>query len=258
VLLALPTDESAAVERILSRLKELPVAVKLCPGPAVLRVPTANMSRIGGIPLLDVYDQPVTGWNRVLKALEDRIGGVVLAIVMLPLMLLIALGVKLTSPGPVLFRQKRYGFNNNEITVLKFRTMFHGADEDRAVPQATRRDPRITPFGRFLRRTSLDELPQLWNVIKGEMSLVGPRPHAVPHNEYYAEVIGNYLARHKMKPGITGWAQIHGFRGETTSPDLMKKRVEYDLYYIENWSILLDLKILLLTPFVGLVHRNAY
>ena len=259
VILAFAGDDTG-LRASLDRLKELPVPVRLCPGPTVLDVPSLQFSDVSGVPVLNVYDQPFRGWSRVFKLLEDRIGGAILTVLVLPLALLIALVVKITSPGPVLFRQKRYGFNNNEITVLKFRTMYIESDEGRGsdLKQATRGDPRVTPFGRFLRRTSLDEIPQLWNVLRGDMSLVGPRPHAVPHNKYYARLIGEYLSRHRVKPGITGWAQVNGFRGETETTEQMHKRVEYDLYYIENWSPFLDLKILFLTPFVGLVHKNAY
>ena len=175
-----------------------------------------------------------------------------------PVLIAAALMIKLDSPGPVLFRQRRYGFNNNPITVFKFRTMRHDQADDRLVPQARRNDPRVTRVGAFLRRTSLDELPQLINVLRSEMSLVGPRPHAVAHNEQYAHVIDDYLSRHRVKPGITGWAQVNGLRGETDTPDKMRRRVQYDLYYIDNWSLYLDFKILALTPFVGLVHKNAY
>lgn len=258
VVIAVGGDDLTSANAVLEGLREVPVPVKLCPGAAAMRVPAARISRIGGVPVLDVYEQPISGWNRVFKTIEDRAGGVVLLVLLLPVMAIIALGVRLSGDGPVLFRQKRYGFNNNPITVLKFRTMVQAAEGDPDVRQAVRNDPRVTPFGRFLRRTSLDELPQLWNVVRGEMSLVGPRPHAVPHNEYYASLIGDYLGRHRVKPGITGWAQIHGFRGETATQEQMRQRIEHDLYYIENWSILMDLKILLLTPFVGFVNRNAY
>jgi exopolysaccharide biosynthesis polyprenyl glycosylphosphotransferase len=173
-------------------------------------------------------------------------------------MLLIALLIKLDGHGPVLFRQRRFGFNNDPITVLKFRTMSADAANDVTVPQATRHDPRVTRVGRILRRTSLDELPQLINVLKGEMSLVGPRPHAIAHNEYYAEAIDGYLGRHRVKPGITGWAQVNGLRGETATVQAMHERVKHDLYYIENWSMPFDLLILLRTLMVGFVHRNAY
>jgi len=184
--------------------------------------------------------------------------GAVILIPMLPLMAACALLIKLDSAGPVLFRQKRYGFNNNEITVFKFRTMAHEPVPSEIVPQARRNDPRITRIGAFLRKTSLDELPQLFNVLRGEMSLVGPRPHAVAHNEHYAKIIDGYLGRHRVKPGITGWAQVNGLRGETETPEKMRMRVQYDLFYIDNWSLVFDLKILAMTSFLGFVHRNAY
>jgi putative colanic acid biosynthesis UDP-glucose lipid carrier transferase len=179
-------------------------------------------------------------------------------LLLIPILALIALAIKLDSPGPVFFRQRRYGFNNNAIVVWKFRTM--KADmvrDDTVVPQATRNDPRVTRVGRFLRRTSLDELPQIFNVLRGEMSLVGPRPHAVAHNEQYAKIIDDYLSRHRVKPGITGWAQVNGLRGETDTPEKMRERVQFDLYYIDNWSFWLDLKIMALTPFAA-INRNAY
>jgi putative colanic acid biosynthesis UDP-glucose lipid carrier transferase len=179
-------------------------------------------------------------------------------VVFAPLLLAIALAIRLDGPGPVLFRQKRYGFANNEFTVFKFRTMRHRPAEEPDVPQARRQDPRITRVGAFLRRTSLDELPQLINVLRGDMSLVGPRPHAVAHNVQYAQIIDDYLSRHRVKPGITGWAQINGLRGETDTPEKMRARVEHDLYYIDNWSLMLDIKILLLTPLRGFVNKNAY
>ena len=153
---------------------------------------------------------------------------------------------------------RSYGFNNNPITVFKFRSMYHEPKDESVVPQARRNDPRVTRVGAFLRKTSLDELPQLFNVLRGEMSLVGPRPHAVAHNEQYAKIVDDYLGRHRVKPGITGWAQVNGLRGETDTLDKMRQRVQHDLYYIDNWSIWFDLKIILLTPFVALTHRNAY
>jgi exopolysaccharide biosynthesis polyprenyl glycosylphosphotransferase len=175
-------------------------------------------------------------------------------------MLSIALGVKLSSPGPVFFRQKRYGFNNEIIEVFKFRSMYtdHAQAGLGTVEQARRTDPRITPFGAILRRTSLDELPQFLNVLRGEMSIVGPRPHAVAHNEQYAQLIDEYLARHRVKPGITGWAQVNGLRGETETLEKMERRVQFDLHYIENWSLALDLRIILMTLLVGFSHPNAY
>ena len=187
------------------------------------------------------------------------IGVPLLLVALSPVMLLIALAVRLDSAGPVLFRQTRYGFNNEEFTVFKFRTMrIDTANPAAALEQARRNDPRITKVGRFLRRTSLDELPQLLNVLKGEMSLVGPRPHAVAHNEQYSRIIDEYFSRHRVKPGITGWAQINGLRGETDTAEKMRKRVEYDVYYIDHWSLLFDIRILFLTLFVGFINRNAY
>jgi exopolysaccharide biosynthesis polyprenyl glycosylphosphotransferase len=194
----------------------------------------------------------------VLKRAEDIALSALLLLLFGPLMLLLGLLVRLDSRGPALFRQQRFGFNNNPITVLKFRTMQFNAASDPGVPQARRGDPRVTRIGRFLRRTSLDELPQLINVLMGDMSLIGPRPHAIAHNEYYAELIDGYLRRHRVKPGITGWAQVNGWRGETADVEAMHQRVKYDLYYIENWSLRFDVAILLRTLVTGFVHRNAY
>jgi putative colanic acid biosynthesis UDP-glucose lipid carrier transferase len=209
--------------------------------------------------MINIFDRPLTGNNLVAKSIEDRVGAFLLLVLLAPLLLLITLAIRLDSAGPALFRQTRYGFNNEEFTVFKFRTMRIAGDERLgSLEQARRNDPRTTPVGRFLRRTSLDELPQLLNVLKGEMSLVGPRPHAVAHNELYSRVIDEYFSRHRVKPGITGWAQVNGLRGETETPDKMRKRVEYDVYYIDHWSLLFDMRILFLTVFVGFVNKNAY
>ena len=172
-------------------------------------------------------------------------------------MLVIATIIKLTSKGPVIFKQKRYGLDGKSINVWKFRSM-KVMENHAVVPQATKNDPRITPFGRFIRRTSLDELPQFINVLMGDMSIVGPRPHAVAHNEEYRDLIEGYMLRHKAKPGITGWAQINGFRGETDTVDKMKGRVDYDIEYIRNWSVLFDCKIIFMTIFKGFLNKNAY
>jgi Undecaprenyl-phosphate glucose phosphotransferase len=208
--------------------------------------------------MINVFERPLSGWGAVLKRAEDIALSALLLVLFGPLLLLLGLLVRLDSRGPALFRQQRFGFNNNPITVLKFRTMRVNAATDPAVPQARRGDPRITRIGRFLRRTSLDELPQLINVLRGDMSLIGPRPHAIAHNEYYAELIDGYLRRHRVKPGITGWAQVNGWRGETADVEAMHQRVKYDLYYIENWSLRFDVAILLRTLVTGFVHRNAY
>ncbi|MCW8886176.1 MAG: exopolysaccharide biosynthesis polyprenyl glycosylphosphotransferase, partial [Motiliproteus sp.] len=174
-----------------------------------------------------------------------------------PLLLVIYLAIRSTSKGPAIFKQRRYGISGEEIKVYKFRSMTV-QDDGVEVKQASKGDFRITPIGAFLRRTSLDELPQFFNVLQGRMSIVGPRPHAVAHNEQYRTLIGGYMKRHLVKPGITGWAQVNGWRGETDTLNKMEKRVEYDLYYIENWSLWFDLKIILLTVFKGFVHKNAY
>ena len=173
-------------------------------------------------------------------------------------MLWIALAIKFTSDGPVLFKQKRLGWNGAEILVYKFRSMYVDHESGQYVKQAQRGDERVTSFGRFLRRTSLDELPQFINVLQGRMSIVGPRPHAIAHNEKFKELVPRYMLRHRVKPGITGWAQIHGYRGETDTLEKMESRVEYDLFYIENMSLWLDLRIIVMTIFKGFVHKNAY
>lgn len=262
IVVALPWRSGGNLIELVQMLKSMPVNVKWCPETIAFQMPVRSLSNLAGVTMISVYDRPISGRNRIVKAFEDRIGSLVLLLILSPLLLLIAMLIRLDSPGPAVFRQRRFGFNNEEFTVFKFRTMRAGApgaakDGD-AMVQATRDDVRVTRIGRFLRRTSLDELPQLVNVLRGEMSLVGPRPHAVAHNEEYGRIIDEYFARHRVKPGITGWAQVHGLRGETDTPEKMRQRVEYDLYYIDNWSILLDIRILFLTLFVGFVNRNAY
>jgi putative colanic acid biosynthesis UDP-glucose lipid carrier transferase len=258
VIVAIPWQDTGDIQSVVKRLKVLPINVKLCPDYVGWTLPVRRFLPLAGVPMLAVLERPLSGWNFVLKALEDRVLASGLLLLFAPLLLAIAAAIRLDSRGPVLFRQKRYGFNNDPITVYKFRTMHVGASDNDAVPQAKRNDPRVTRVGGFLRRTSLDELPQLLNVMKGEMSLVGPRPHAVVHNEQYAKIIDDYLSRHRVKPGITGWAQVNGLRGETDTPEKMARRVQFDLYYIDNWSLLFDIKILLLTPFLGFVNKNAY
>ena len=258
IVVALPWQDTRDIQDIAKRLKVVPTNVKLCPDYVGWTLPVRRFLPLAGIPMLAIMERPLSGWNFVVKAAEDRVIATIALIAFLPLLALIAAAIRLDSPGPVLFRQKRYGFNNNPITVYKFRTMHVDAGADPVVLQARRKDPRVTRVGAFLRQTSLDELPQLLNVLRGEMSLVGPRPHAVVHNEQYAQIIDNYLSRHRVKPGITGWAQVNGLRGETDTPEKMARRVQFDLYYIDNWSLLFDLKILLLTPFLGFVNKNAY
>jgi len=258
ILVALPPSGLGGVGAIMRRIRTLPAAVRLYPDLVDPEVPIRGLSLVGGLPMLDVYERPLAGWSVIIKTASDWLLALALLVVMLPVMALIAIAVKLDSPGPILFRQPRYGFNNDEFVTLKFRSMRADAGEDPAVSQARPGDPRVTAVGRFLRRTSLDELPQLFNVLAGDMALIGPRPHAVAHNRHYADIIDGYLGRHRVRPGITGWAQVNGLRGETDTLEKMRMRVQYDLYYIDNWSLLLDLKILLLTPFVTLIGRNAY
>jgi Undecaprenyl-phosphate glucose phosphotransferase len=258
IIVQLPEKRDAEFRAVLRKLGELPVNVNLCPDLSDLPVSLRQLTMLQETPMINVFQRPLSGWAAVLKRAEDIALSGLLLLCVAPLMLLIALLIKLDGHGPVLFRQRRFGFNNDPITVLKFRTMSADAANDVTVPQATRHDPRVTRVGRILRRTSLDELPQLINVLKGEMSLVGPRPHAIAHNEYYAEAIDGYLGRHRVKPGITGWAQVNGLRGETATVQAMHERVKHDLYYIENWSMPFDLLILLRTLMVGFVHRNAY
>ena len=211
-----------------------------------------------GCGMVELQRPPLSLLQRSTKRLFDLAVASALLVLLSPLLLAIAVAVKFTGPGPVIFTQRRYGFNNETIFVHKFRTMRHVPVPPSNVVQATRADPRITRIGHLLRRSSMDELPQLFDVVVGKMSLVGPRPHAVQHNEHFGQLIDNYLGRHRVQPGITGWAQIHGFRGQTDTLDKMERRIEHDLAYIARWSIWLDLRILLLTPFKGLFHPNAY
>lgn len=217
----------------------------------------SQLRMFGNIQTISIFTSPFEGEGAVLKRIEDIVLGAFFTLVSLPVMLAVAIGIKLTSPGPVLFKQNRYGLNGKQIPVWKFRTM-RVMENSAVVTQATRNDPRITRFGAFLRKTSLDELPQFFNVLQGTMSIVGPRPHAVAHNEQYRVLVENYMIRHKVKPGITGLAQIHGFRGETDTIDKMEKRIQYDLEYIQSWSLLLDIKIVFLTFFRGFVGKNAF
>ncbi len=255
VVVALCNAPQPQTARLIDELSVLPVDVWLCP--AEFDMPILGTSRLGALSLLQVKPKPIRDWGYVLKLTLDYVLGAISLILFAPLMLAVALAIKLDSPGPVLFKQRRHGYNHRLIHVYKFRTM-RVAEDGAVVVQARKDDDRITRIGKFLRRTSIDELPQLFNVLKGEMSLVGPRPHAVAHNQLYCARLERYANRHCVKPGMTGWAQIHGFRGPTEDPEKMRKRVQMDLYYIENWSISLDLKIIALTPFVGFVHRNAF
>jgi Undecaprenyl-phosphate glucose phosphotransferase len=258
IVLALAGTEDDRLPALLTRLRNVPARVELCLAENVWRFGSNDANRLCGVPLVTLANGRIDGDITTLKNIEDRVISPLLLIALMPLLLLIALAVKLDSQGPVLFRQPRYGLNNRVFDVYKFRTMRQDTGPSDEVRQATRDDPRVTRIGSFLRRSSLDELPQLLNVVRGEMSLIGPRPHAVPHNIKYAGLIDEYLARHNLKPGITGWAQVNGLRGETDTDDKMRQRIEYDLYYVENWSIILDIRIILLTFLKVWTQKTAY
>jgi len=257
VVLAVPLAAQDAIVNAASRLSQLPVNISVFAGELTGLATPRGLRRLGSTQLFALQSRPIDDWGRIVKSAFDRIGSAALLLVLMPLFAAIAIAIKLDSSGPVFFSQRRHGLNHRVINVLKFRTMRVAEDGPR-ITQATSNDPRVTRIGAFLRRTSLDELPQLWNVLRGEMSLVGPRPHAIVHNEYYGELIEAYANRHKVKPGMTGWAQIHGYRGNTEDPELMRKRVEYDLHYIEKWSLSLDLEVLIKTVWKGFVNARAY
>ncbi len=258
VIVALPWSAEDRLLEILQKLKTVPVDVRLCPEGVAYQFPNRPINDIRGINMLSVFEKPISHWDRVIKTLEDRLLAAFILAFISPLMALMALLIKLDSKGPVFFRQNRFGFNNEIIEVFKFRSMYTDPPPQTTYQQAQRDDPRVTPIGRFLRRTSVDELPQFLNVLQGTMSIVGPRPHPIPLNDQFAVVMEQYFARHNVKPGITGWAQVNGFRGETTTNESMRMRVRYDLYYIENWSVWFDLRIMFLTIFRGFIHKNAY
>ena len=258
VVLALPWPSPDTLHRAIARFATFQTVISIDAPLPPLRLARPEWGFLGDIPIVTVQRRPLSGWQAAAKRAEDVSVSLLALILLAPLLLLIAILVKLDSPGPVLFRQERYGFNNNRFLVFKFRSMHPVAGADPLARQAQRNDPRVTRVGAFLRRSSLDELPQLLNVLRGDMSLVGPRPHAAAHNEKYALLIDGYLARHRMKPGITGWAQVNGARGGTETPQQMRRRLEYDLFYIGNWSLYLDLKVLLLTIPAVLRGTNAY
>lgn len=261
IIFTIPITAEDRILQMLAKLWVLPIDIRLAAQASKLRLRPRAYSYIGTVPVLDVFDKPMADWDIVAKSIFDRIIGLAMLVSLSPIMLAVALAVRLTSPGPILFRQKRHGFNNETIEVYKFRSMYVDQSDFAAAKQVTRDDPRVTPVGRFIRRTSLDELPQLFNVLKGELSLVGPRPHAIharAANTFYDQVVDGYFARHRVKPGITGWAQVNGWRGETDTSDKIQRRVDHDLHYIENWSLLFDIKILLATPVSLFTTRNAY
>ncbi len=258
VFIAMPMKAEARITDILNRCSDTTATVHIIPDFFIYNLMHARWQHIGNMQTLSIFDSPFDGFNLTIKRAEDLIlGTIILSLIAIP-MCFIALAIKITSKGPVIFKQKRYGLDGKEIKIYKFRSMALVHKKVDQVVQATKYDARITPIGAILRRTSLDELPQFINVLQGNMSIVGPRPHAVIHNEEYRKLIDGYMLRHKAKPGITGWAQINGWRGETDTLEKMEKRIEFDLTYIHRWSLLFDLKIIVLTVFRGFINKNAY
>jgi putative colanic acid biosynthesis UDP-glucose lipid carrier transferase len=242
---------------LLEALRDTTGSIYFVPDTFVTDLIQGRMDSVGGIPVVAVCETPFMGINRVVKRTTDIVLSILILILISPLLLLIALAIKLTSPGPAIFKQRRYGLDGSDILVYKFRSMTV-MEDGAAVKQAQKNDQRLTPIGGFLRKTSLDELPQFLNVLSGKMSIVGPRPHAVAHNEEYRKLIKGYMLRHKVPPGITGWAQVNGFRGETDTLDKMKGRIDLDLDYLRNWSLRLDLYIIFKTIWVVLKRENAH
>jgi putative colanic acid biosynthesis UDP-glucose lipid carrier transferase len=257
VYLALPLRAEERLRQVVESLQDTTASVYYVPDVFIFSLLSASLTDLRGIPLIALWETPFFGVNGWLKRAEDLVLASLILILVSPLLVLIALGVKLTSPGPIIFKQRRYGLDGSDIMVYKFRTM-KVCEDGQNIVQTVRDDRRVTRLGRFLRRTSLDELPQFFNVLTGSMSIVGPRPHAVAHNEYYRRLIPGYMLRHKVRPGLTGWAQINGWRGETETLEKMEKRVEYDLDYLRRWSLWFDLKIILLTIFRGFKDSHAY
>lgn len=259
IVIAMPWSAEDEITAVAERLKELPVNVFVSMDLVGFQLdfrPTVDNA--SNLPMFEVVHKPISGWNSILKRIEDLTLGIGALIALSPLLILIAILIKIDSPGPIFFRQARLGFNNQRFDIYKFRSMYHRDIPEKRVKQASRGDPRITRIGRFIRRTSIDELPQLFNVIGGSMSLVGPRPHALSHNEEFAEKVRGYFARHRVKPGITGWAQVNGLRGETDTLEKITARTEHDIYYTDNWSLVFDFRILMLTVVSVLFHKEAY
>jgi len=257
VYITLPLSSQPRIVRLLGALQDTAVSIYFVPDVFGVSVIQGRMRNMDGVPMVSLLESPFVGINGLVKRVSDIVLAVLILILISPIMLACAIGVKLSSPGPIVFRQRRNGLDGQEIIVYKFRSM-RTQDNGAVVKQATREDPRITKFGAFLRRTSLDELPQFINVLQGRMSIVGPRPHAVAHNEQYRPIIRAYMVRHKVKPGITGWAQVNGCRGETEVVEKMAARVEYDIEYLRNWSLGMDLRIIARTARLVLFDRNAY
>ncbi|MFZ4688119.1 MAG: undecaprenyl-phosphate glucose phosphotransferase [Polymorphobacter sp.] len=261
VVVALPWSAETRLQQVVSRLALTPIKIRLAPDLASFVFARRPLVMLGEMPMMTLFERPISGMDAVVKSAEDKILSVLILLLIWPILLVVAIAIKLDSKGPIFFRQPREGFNNWTFRVYKFRSMYHDRAELDQVNQASRNDPRVTRVGRILRRTSLDELPQIFNVLQGDMSLVGPRPHAASTRaggRLFSDVVASYAARHKVKPGISGWAQVCGWRGETDTEEKLVKRFEHDLYYIENWSLGLDLYILFRTIGSVLLPRNAF
>lgn len=261
LIVVLPLTAGGRVREMLKKLWVLPVDIHLSAHTNKLAFKARQYSYIGSMPFVNLAERPITGWRSIRKQIFDVVLSSMLMVMLAPLMLVTAIAIKMDSKGPVFFRQKRHGFNNEVIDVWKFRSMYTDKCDAEAKVVVTKGDPRVTKVGAFIRKTSIDELPQLWNVLKGELSLVGPRPHAVSAhiaNQHWNDVVDGYYARHRVKPGVTGWAQTNGWRGEIDDVQKIKKRTDYDLYYIENWSLAFDFYILAMTPIKLINTKNAY
>ncbi|WP_062705627.1 undecaprenyl-phosphate glucose phosphotransferase [Grimontia marina] len=257
VYIAMPMHAKDRIARYLNQFADTTTTTYLVPDFFTYNLLHSRWQTIGHVHTLSVHDTPFSGIAAWAKRLEDIVLSIMILLLISPVLLVVAIGVKLSSSGPVIFKQHRYGLDGSKINVWKFRSM-SVMDNGDDIKQAIKDDPRVTPFGVFIRRTSLDELPQFFNVLQGRMSIVGPRPHAVAHNEQYRAIVDRYMLRHKVKPGITGWAQINGYRGETDTLDKMEKRIQFDLEYIQNWSLWMDIKIVVATVFKGFVSKTAY
>ena len=257
VYITLPLGSQPRIQELLAQVQGTTASVFYVPDVFGISIIQGRLQDMNGVPVVGICETPFTGTNQLVKRISDIVLASVILVLISPILLGLAIGVKLSSPGPAIFKQRRNGLDGDEIVVWKFRSM-RAQDNGAVVKQATKGDSRITPFGAFIRKTSLDELPQFFNVLQGRMSIVGPRPHAVAHNEQYRELIKAYMVRHKVKPGITGWAQVNGHRGETDTLEKMQARVEYDLEYLRNWSLGLDLQIIVRTVKLVFFDRNAY
>jgi putative colanic acid biosynthesis UDP-glucose lipid carrier transferase len=257
IFISQPISAQPRIRKLLDDLQDTTASIYFLPDIYVFDLIQARFDNVAGVPVVAICETPFTGINSAIKRVSDIVLASIILLMLLPVMLVIAAAIKLTSPGPAIFKQRRYGLDGEEIIVYKFRSMTV-AEDGAKVTQATRDDKRVTKIGAFLRRSSLDELPQFFNVLQGRMSIVGPRPHAVAHNELYRKQIKGYMLRHKVRPGITGWAQVNGFRGETETLDKMEARISYDLDYLRRWSLALDLWIIMRTIKVALKRDNAY